>query len=545
MSDLLQLGASGIRVYQSALKTVSNNIANAGSADYSRQTAVAQAETPLMLGPHSIGTGAYTARISRAYDAAIENSVRQSSSDVSAQQPMIDFTNRVLDVIGSQTAGLSQVLDDFFSAAEALSSDPASTVLRSDFLDETDNVAARFRELSGQVMSNAADSQSFIETQIEELNRQAEQLGIINQQLGLKPTESKQSPALLDQRDAILRSMSELVKINVDFNEAGQASVKIGTNTDQNRLVTATKTYALSAVFDPSNAGNAAFTIDALGEDRTISTPYGGTIAGALTFRSQVLQPTLEQIDDLAEAFAAKINEVHQQGLDANGDAGTALYSINTGATYSAQTLTSLVANPDLVATSGSLRVQNATTNLSNTAGAITYSVQPSSANFQIQFDTDASYSILDTAGATISTGNPYDASTGVTHDGVTITFDEAIVSGDTFIIEPNTNAGGDNSNLKSLISLQDAKIMSGSSTFSESYLSMINGVGNKSQISSVSLEALSIVQEQNLATKSSISGVDLDQEAADLIRYQQAYQASAQVIQTANRIFDAILSAA
>ena len=50
MSDLLQLGASGIRVYQAALKTVSNNIANASSPDYSRQTAVAQAETPLALG---------------------------------------------------------------------------------------------------------------------------------------------------------------------------------------------------------------------------------------------------------------------------------------------------------------------------------------------------------------------------------------------------------------------------------------------------------------------------------------------------------------
>ena len=85
---------------------------------------------------------------------------------------------------------------------------------------------------------------------------------------------------------------------------------------------------------------------------------------------------------------------------------------------------------------------------------------------------------------------------------------------------------------------------MNGNSTFSEAYLSLINGVGNKSKLSSVSLEALTIVQDQAVATKSSISGVDLDQEAADLIRYQQAYQASAQVIQTANRIFDAILNA-
>lgn len=544
MSDLLQLGASGIRVYQAALKTVSNNIANASSPDYSRQTAVAQAETPLALGPYSIGSGAYTARITRAYDAAIENSVRQSASDVNAQKPMIEYTNRVLDIIGSQTAGLTQVLDDFFAAAEALSADPASSVLRADFLDETTNVAARFREISGQVASNAADSEQFIDTQVNELNRQAEQLGLINQQLSLKPIEAKQSPALLDQRDALLRSMSELAKISVEFNEVGQASVSIGSSSDQNLLVTNNTVYSLSAVFDPNNAGNSVFTIDPLGENRVIGSPSGGTIAGALTFRSQVLQPTLEQIDDLAETFAAEVNAAHQQGLDVNGTVGTALYSINASATYSAQTLNSLVSNPDLVATSSSLRVQNAPTNLSNTTGQITYSVQPSSANFQIRFDSATDYSILDTGGTPLSTGNTYDPALGVTYDGVTVTFSEAIVTGDIFSIEPNTNSGGDNSNLQNIIALQDAPTMNGNATFSEAYLTLINGVGNKSKLSSVSLEALTIVQDQAVATKSSLSGVDLDQEAADLIRYQQAYQASAQVIQTANRIFDAILNA-
>ena len=131
-----------------------------------------------------------------------------------------------------------------------------------------------------------------------------------------------------------------------------------------------------------------------------------------------------------------------------------------------------------------------------------------------------------------------------MTYDGVTVTFSEAIITGDIFSVEPNTNSGGDNSNLQNIIALQDAPTMNGNSTFSEAYLTLINGVGNKSKLSSVSLEALTIVQDQAVATKSSISGVDLDQEAADLIRYQQAYQASAQVIQTANRIFDAILNA-
>ena len=544
MSDLLQLGANGIRLYQSALKTVSNNIANASTPGYSRQTTVVNEATPVPLDRFFVGTGALVERIERAYDAAVESSLRDSSSDLNAQGPMISYTNRVLDIMGSQAVGLTDALDKFFSAAENLSVDPASSTLRTLFLSEAEGVAARFNELSGQVLSAADDSQALIEQDVNDLNALGEQLVRINQQLGRRISEDAQPPALLDERDKLLRDMAAIAKVNIDINDAGQATVKIGGSSDNNLFVTPAKRYLLSATFSDTNAGNIVFTLDARGDNRVISGPSGGTLAGAVTFRSQVLQPAVTQLDNLAQSFADAVNGVQEQGLDANGNAGQALFAIDPAAANAAGSISVALSNPSTIATAESLRVANSPNNLSNAYGSVSYTTQPATSNYQIRFDTDATYSILDTTGNAVSTNNAFDPALGVTFDNVTTTFSEAPRGGDMFTVEPNTNAAGDNSNLAALIALKDAPVVNGTDTFSDAYFNIVNSVGSKARFSEITRDALQVVHDQAADTKDEISGVNLDQEAADLIRFQQAYQASAQVIQTANRIFDSILNA-
>lgn len=544
MSDLLQLGANGIRLYQSALKTVSNNIANASTPGYSRQTTVISEATPVPLDRFYVGTGALVDRIARAYDGALEASLRDSSSDLSAQGPMIAYTNRVLDIFGSQAVGLTDALDKFFTAAENLSVDPASSTLRTLFLNEAEGLASRFNELSGQVERAADDSQAMIEQDVADLNGLGEQLVRVNQQLGRKLSEDAQPAALLDQRDSILRDMAAIAKLNIETNDAGQVTVKLGGSSDNNLFVTAARSYDLSATFATNNAGNVTFTLDATGANRVIAGPSSGTLAGAVTFRAQVLQPSASALDTLAQTFADEVNTIHQQGLDANGNSGGELFSIDPAATHAAGSISVALTNPATVATAESIRVANASTNLSNAFGRISYTAQPSTANYQIVFDTDTTYSIFDSAGNQVSNNNAYDASAGINHDGVTITFSEAPRAGDEFTVAPNTNAAGDNSNLQALIDLRDAPIMNGNESFADNYLNIVNNVGSKARFSEITQEALQVVYNQAVDTKDDISGVNLDQEAADLIRFQQAYQASAQVIQTANRIFDSILSA-
>ena len=85
MSDLLGIGASVISVYQRALSTVSNNIANLGTDGYARQTTEIKQNTPQQAGRGYIGTGAYFDRVARQYDSFLEASLQQATSDLESE----------------------------------------------------------------------------------------------------------------------------------------------------------------------------------------------------------------------------------------------------------------------------------------------------------------------------------------------------------------------------------------------------------------------------------------------------------------------------
>jgi flagellar hook-associated protein FlgK len=92
---------------------------------------------------------------------------------------------------------------------------------------------------------------------------------------------------------------------------------------------------------------------------------------------------------------------------------------------------------------------------------------------------------------------------------------------------------------------LEKKKIFGGENgfTLSDKYDVMVTNIGTFAQRAGITKEALSVVYDENIAKRDQVAGVSLDQEAADLVRYQQAYQASAKVMQTASVLFDAIIA--
>ena len=101
MSDLLAIGTSATQLYQKALTTVSNNVANLNSVGYSRQEAVLIENTPAQYGVHYLGGGAFLEGIKRSYDQFIEQNLRTSASEVATQRPLVHYTNRLIDMLGS------------------------------------------------------------------------------------------------------------------------------------------------------------------------------------------------------------------------------------------------------------------------------------------------------------------------------------------------------------------------------------------------------------------------------------------------------------
>lgn len=115
---------------------------------------------------------------------------------------------------------------------------------------------------------------------------------------------------------------------------------------------------------------------------------------------------------------------------------------------------------------------------------------------------------------------------------------------GDTFVVRSNEDHPGDNRNMLAMNDLSDERLVGGDRTFGDGYNSLLANVGTRTRQAQVAQESADAQLEQARAQREAVSGVNLDEEAADLIRYQQAYQAAAQVISVSNSLFDTLLGA-
>ena len=117
MSDLVSVAANAVLSYQRALGTVSNNIANVGTEGYSRQEVVLKSNPVSRVGTVYLGTGVSVESVKRQFDTFVEANLRKSNSDLASQEPMVSYSNRVIDIMGSSSMGLTSAIDQFFSAA--------------------------------------------------------------------------------------------------------------------------------------------------------------------------------------------------------------------------------------------------------------------------------------------------------------------------------------------------------------------------------------------------------------------------------------------
>jgi len=118
--------------------------------------------------------------------------------------------------------------------------------------------------------------------------------------------------------------------------------------------------------------------------------------------------------------------------------------------------------------------------------------------------------------------------------------------SGDSFSVAPTAAGSGDNRNATALAGLSSARLLDGGKTsLSAAHSALVTQIGSTTQRAAVAKTAAEALQTQAQGERDSLSGVNLDEEAANLVRYQQAYQAAAQIIATANAVFESLLSAA
>src|SRR3569623_2058395 len=162
-----------------------------------------------------------------------------------------------------------------------------------------------------------------------------------------------------------------------------------------------------------------------------------------------------------------------------------------------------------------------------------------------IVFTSPTTYNVVGATTGSPLTNVPYTSGSTISYNGWNVAISGTPVTGDTFTVGNNANGVGDNRNALQLSGLQQKLTLAGgTATFQDAYGQIVADVGSKTQQSNIARDARNALLKQSVEARDSVSGVNLDEEAANLIKMQQAYQAAAHVITMANTLFLSILDA-
>ncbi len=166
---------------------------------------------------------------------------------------------------------------------------------------------------------------------------------------------------------------------------------------------------------------------------------------------------------------------------------------------------------------------------------------QPVTITFHSPYD--GQFDVTGTGTGLPANNQVYTEGADISFNGWTVQINGQPAAGDVFTIEPNNNGSADNRNALLLANLQTQKTTIGSTaSYQEAYSQMVSLIGNKTRELEVTSKAQANLVTQTEHSRQAISGVNLDEEAANLLRYQQAFQASSKVIEISNTLFDSIL---
>ena len=214
-----------------------------------------------------------------------------------------------------------------------------------------------------------------------------------------------------------------------------------------------------------------------------------------------------------------------------------------------AGSINSLITDPAKLALAGQLSTSSSISNLGDSKISEATVADPLFASLKdpidIMFNSDTSYNIIDVnSGATLASSVAYSEGDTIALNGWEVSISGAARTGDTHRIENNATGQGNNVNGLALAELQASNIVDGTHNFNDAYGAMVSGVGTRTNTAEVRTDALATLKTNAINRQQSTQGVSLDEEAIDLTRYQQAYQASAQIISTADTLFQSILGA-
>ncbi|MCP3907253.1 MAG: flagellar hook-associated protein FlgK [Oceanicoccus sp.] len=330
--SLLGIGISGLDISQTSLRVTGNNIANAGLPSYSRQRVEVATLPEQLRGPGFVGAGAIVSDISRVVDQFLINQIQLDTASFNNLNIFATNIEQLDTLLADDFSGLGPAIGNFFAAIEASAQDPTSEPARQVVVSEADSLAQRINTLSSRVLQQAAS----VNDQITSLATQVSTLasGIAALNLSIEDQIARGAGAepnqLLDQRDELLRELSELVSVTT-VNNGNSLSVFIGNGLP---LVVGANAAQLATEVSRRESGNVEITFaDQNGVSQVITDfVSGGKLGGLVEFRDETTVEVINSLGRLAIGMAEVLNTQNSLGVDLDGNLGGNIFrGINDG----------------------------------------------------------------------------------------------------------------------------------------------------------------------------------------------------------------------
>jgi flagellar hook-associated protein 1 FlgK len=559
----LHLGLRALETQRKSLDVTGHNIANANNENYNKQRAVHKASYPYTApglsnhgGAGQFGTGVELEQIERVKDQFISSQIFKEVQTSGYWGEMQRGLEKVEYIFNEPSeSGIDTAINGFWNSLQDLSNNPSDNAARNMVRENAYNLIDSFQSVENQLMDYKESINDNLSNAVADINQISTKIADLNKQI-VSVKGSGQSPNdLLDQRDALYKELNGM--INVQGREDAQGNLIVSTNGLQ--LVNGSDAYELEI-----EAGEPGQYNDKIIHSRTGTEvePTNGKVAAWRQMRDEKLDFYAGRLDKLAQTMVEEFNAQHKAGYDAKGDQGVNFFKpIDENSSQSA------IAQLDLTAAikdldTGLDKIAAGNKNIDSFVEMDTLG-NDLAGNYQIEVTENATDSdkldivIKDSDGNEVYSDTGLDAETTmnleVDSDGnIYNRGDNTADTSDDFNLTINKTGKRDISLDKSIGNGENANALgdlfnSGETiegTSLEGYFrTIVTSVGAESSRSQKMNTNQDVVLKQLNTLDRSISGVSLDEEMANMIKYQQSYAAAAKYINKTDELLETLMT--
>lgn len=339
ISSMMDVGKRSLSNAQTALQTVSHNIANKSTEGYSRQRVDLVTNEPIGSGNLRIGMGARASQVSRINNPWLEKQIQREQQNLGHAETKADALGRVEQVYNEQgTKGLNHQLNEFFNSFRELSNTPESLASRTMVRETASTLVQTFKNMNKQLKDVQTDLDGQIKTSVDEINQITKEIAQLNEKIQLVEIQNVPANDERDRRDILVKKLGE--KIDITWGEGKNGMLTI-TAADTAILVSGTSANDLKASHtDERDRVEVFFRSSDKGSLFNVTNQIkGGKIGGALEVRDDIIEKHLETIDTMAYKLADEVNTAHIQGYDRFGKTGNTFFDLPTSLKGAAETI--------------------------------------------------------------------------------------------------------------------------------------------------------------------------------------------------------------